>query len=668
MLYFAVPLVLVLIAVPWASGAEGENEATVPSGTNVANPESLKSPLENESSEIATELQKPGVVTDAGDLEAFFDGMINSHLKTKHIAGGVVAVVAEGRLIFSKGYGYADIAARKKIDPETTLFRIGSVSKLFTWTAVMQQVEAGKLDLDTDINQYLKNVNVPATYPDPITMRHLLTHTPGFEDYVIGLFAQSADKCGPLDELLRGQMPKRVFPPGTVPAYSNFGTALAGYAVACVSGLSWEDYVEQRILQPLGMNHTWVRQPATDQLPTDLSRGYKWSETDFEVKGFEYVPDAPAGSISMSAADAAKFMIAHLNDGQLGDSRILQPETARRMREPLQRPDPHTEALGYGFILSTVNHQQVVGHNGATLWFHTEMDLLPEHGVGLFTSFNTNTASVMGDAIQAAFLDRYYPETQGPRPKSIAGFSERAKLVTGEYIMTRHSWTSVAKLEALLGAISITVNPDETLQIAFGGKGRRFAEVEPFVYQELDGPLKFVFKQGPNQQVREMYLGNAPVVAALRAEWYEQSSLHWGILIACSLLFASAVLFWPVIAYSVGGCRTFSPWHARAADYWSLIAWLQSVAGIAFIIGLLVLLGDPNEIVFGFSRNLKLLFLVPQIQLVLAIATTFGCLAVWRQGNWKPLARLHYTLVALAGIVFLGFLYYWNLLIPGSGI
>ena len=195
---------------------------------------------------------KPGGnVQDRADLEAFFDGAIPVQLDSKHIAGAVVAVVSGDKVVFSKGYGYADIENRRKVDPEKTMFRIASISKLFTWTAVMQQVEEGKLDLDADINTYLKEVKVPSGYDKPVTLKNLLTHTPGFEDYVLGLFAHSPKDLPPLAEVLREQMPARVAAPGVISSYSNHGTALAGYAVACASGKSWEDYIEQRILQPL---------------------------------------------------------------------------------------------------------------------------------------------------------------------------------------------------------------------------------------------------------------------------------------------------------------------------------------------------------------------------------------------------------------------------------
>ena len=367
-----------------------------------------------------------GNVSDPRDLEAFFDGVVNVQLDSKHIAGAVVAVVVSDKVVFTKGYGYADIGKRRKVDPEKTMFRIASISKLFTWTAVMQQVEEGKLDLNADVNTYLKDVKIPATYEQPITLKHLLTHTPGFDDYVIGLFAHKADEIGPLADVLKAQMPTRVRPPGVIASYSNHGTAIAGYAVASVSGMPWEQYVEERICKPLGMTQTLIRQPAEDKLPADLSKGYKWEDGHFEVKGFEYVPAAPAGCISTSAADAAKFMLAHLNDGQLGTARILKPETARRMREPLFSHDPKTSPMCYGFMERPCQGHRIVGHGGDTLWFHSLMELIPDRRVGVFISYNTDTSAGAREPMFDAFLRRYFPQADPPVIKPASDFHERA--------------------------------------------------------------------------------------------------------------------------------------------------------------------------------------------------------------------------------------------------
>ncbi len=384
--------------------------------------------------------------TDRAELEAFIDGLMAVQLKDKHIAGATVAVVVDGKPLFAKGYGYADVAAKKPVSAEETMFRIGSVSKLFTWTAIMQLAEAGKLDLDADVNTYLKDFQLPETYPQPVTLKHLLSHTAGFEDHVLGLFAHEASDIEPLGVVLAREMPSRVRPPGELASYSNHGTALAGHIVAQVSGMPWEDYVEQHLLQPLAMTHTSLRQPPKDELPAGLSKGYKYVNGKYEEQGFEYVPIAPAGSFSSSAVDMTHFLIAHLDDGRYGDAQILKPETARQMRELLFTHDPTLPGMAYGFMRMSYNGQQIIEHGGDTFWFHTHFVMLPAEKVGYFISYNTESAGGVRSQFLEAFLDRYYPAAETPpaRPATDLKDSLRAMpaATAASVIRTRRSPSS----------------------------------------------------------------------------------------------------------------------------------------------------------------------------------------------------------------------------------
>jgi len=303
-------------------------------------------------------------------------------LRDHHIAGATISVVVEDKPFCARGYGYADVAAKKPVSAEATMFRIGSVSKLFTWTAVMQLAEQGKLDLDADVNKYLTDFKVPETYSKPITLKHLMSHTPGFEDHFIGLFAHSPDKMAPLGEILAHDLPARVRAPGQLASYSNHGTALAGYIVSQVAGVPWEDYIEKNILEPLQMHHTSVRQPPEDKLPADMSKGYKFTHGKFQEEGFEYVPAAPAGSMASSAGDMAKFMIAHLQNGRYDSARILKEESARQMRETLFTHDNRLQGMAYGFMRATYNGEHIVHHGGDTFWFHSFFVMLPDRGAG----------------------------------------------------------------------------------------------------------------------------------------------------------------------------------------------------------------------------------------------------------------------------------------------
>jgi CubicO group peptidase (beta-lactamase class C family) len=645
----------------------GSREGAAPAAAPATPKNTAAAPADRAGSSAAASALKAGMVSDPADLEAFFDGAINVQLESKHVAGAVVAVVVGDRVVFSKGYGYADVDARRKVDPEKTLFRIASISKLFTWTAVMQQIEEGKLDLDTDVNTYLKELKIPATFEQPITLRHLLTHTPGFEDYVVGLFGREPDSRA-LADVLRAQLPLRVRPPGVLSSYSNHGTALAGYAVACVSGIPWEDYVEKRILTPLGMAHTLVRQPAEADLPADLSTGYKWEKGRFEAKPFEYVPAAPAGCMSTTAADIARFMIAHLNDGRYGEARILKPETARRMREPLFRHDPKTSAMCYGFIEDQRGGRRFVGHGGDTIWFHSMLQLAPDEHVGLFVSYNTDTSAAGSrDELFEAFLKRYFPAPEPPKITPSAEAHGRLKRLAGEYVMDRYSHSSVTKLAALMGVFEVSPNDDDTLTISIGNQSRRYAEVEPLVFREVDGTRTFVFKEGKDGRGLYLFPGNMPPLAGERPRWYESSTTNLIVAGASIGIFATAVLFWPAIAFSVRGLSSPRITRNWRSGVLSCLGWMTSVAAIGFACAVAYVLKDPNDIVFGLTPAMKGLLAAAPLLAGLAAVTLLASLVAWWRRYWRFAGRLHYTLVALAGVGFTLFLYNWNLLVIGVG-
>ena len=230
------------------------------------------------------------------ELEQWMDNLLQAQMEELHIPNAAVAVVSDGQVIYQKGYGYTDLEERRPVVADHTLFRVGSVSKLFTWTAVMQLVEQGKLDLNADVNQYL-DFQLPSTLLHgqgtaelaPITLAHLMTHTAGFEAYPDEIFRLSSADMLPLGQYVRTHQPARVFPPGEVAAYSNYGAALAGYIVERVTGQHFEEYVEQHIFAPLGMDHSTFRQPAPAQLEANLACPYRYVEGVYQAGDFGMV-------------------------------------------------------------------------------------------------------------------------------------------------------------------------------------------------------------------------------------------------------------------------------------------------------------------------------------------------------------------------------------------
>jgi CubicO group peptidase (beta-lactamase class C family) len=321
-------------------------------------------------------------------------------------------MVKDGGVFFMKGYGYSDLEDEIPADPQTTVFRIGSTSKLFTATAVMQLVEEGKIDLDANINRYLERFQIPDAYPQPVTTAHLLTHTGGFDERVIGSFARTPSEVRPLGEYLAEHMPARVMPPGQVTSYSNHGLALAGYIVETISCLPFEEYVAEEILEPLGMAHSSFAQPLPPALAADMAIPYPQG---VEPGPMLYTLIAPAGMLSTTTDDMARFLIAHLQDGRYGDTRILEEEAAQLMHRRHFANQPDIPGWAYGFTERTENGQRVLDHGGADPTGYGSMAvLLPEQNLGFFAVINSRFRDELLMELSKALLDHYYPHENLP--------------------------------------------------------------------------------------------------------------------------------------------------------------------------------------------------------------------------------------------------------------
>ncbi|MBV9331387.1 MAG: beta-lactamase family protein, partial [Alphaproteobacteria bacterium] len=377
------------------------------------------------------------------DVEAWLDGFFPQALARADIAGAVVVVVKDGQVLTEKGYGFSDVEKRKPVDPERTLFRPASISKLFTWTAVMQLAEQHRLDLDRDVNAYL-DFKIPASFPKPITLRNLMTHTSGFEEHIKGLMVDAAAPL-PLRTALIGSLPRRIYPPGEVSAYSNYGAALAGYIVQRVSGERFEDYVARHIFAPLGMQHATFVQPLPKALAADMSKGYLTASQG--AKPFEVLSLSPAGALSVSGADIARFMIAHLGDGAYGGGRILKRETAIAMHAPAFQPVPPLPPMALGFWHDDANGHSIVSHDGDLQYFHSELHLILDQNVGLFASLNSAGRNEMPfrgtrELLFNGFMDRYFPGPALASARPLASAAADARKVAGFYKSSRRSETN----------------------------------------------------------------------------------------------------------------------------------------------------------------------------------------------------------------------------------
>jgi CubicO group peptidase (beta-lactamase class C family) len=480
----------------------------------------------------------------ATDVGAFLDGLVPLQIKHDDIAGATISVVKDGKLLFAKGYGYADVEKKKPVSAEATLFRPGSISKLFTWTAIMQLYEQGKLDLDRNVNDYL-DFKIPDAFGKPITLKNIMTHTPGFEEQIKDLFRTDATKLN-LGEYLKTHIPARIYPPGTVPAYSNYATAVAGYIVERVSGRPFDQYVAEYILKPLNMTHSTFTQPLPAELAPLMSNGYRLGSDKPEA--FEVVNPFPAGSLSSSATDMAQFMIAHLADGQLGSAQILKPETARLMHSRLFGLDDHANAMCYGFYEESRNGHRIIGHGGDTVYFHSDLHLVLDQKVGFFVSYNS---AGRGDSpgrtnLWQAFLDRYYPYTE-PAPAS-ATAKDDAQKAAGTYTLSRKSETSFLRTASIISQFNVSPTGDGDIEVpqltGVNGKPKRWQAIGPMTFLERGGQDKLIFKPDQNG-VMQMVLPY-PFFVGQRVGKLENGKLLLAVLgISLGLMLLTLIL-WPV--------------------------------------------------------------------------------------------------------------------------
>lgn len=609
------------------------------------------------------ELTKP-------DLEAFLDALIPAQLQNRDIAGAVISVVKEGRILLAKGYGYADFAARKPVVADRTLFRPGSISKVFTAIAIMQLVEQGKLDLDRDVNDYL-DFAIPKTHPEPITLRRILTHTAGFEETLKNLFVPSAREMRPLRDYLIAAMPARIFPPGRVPSYSNYALTLAGYIIERVSAEPFEKYIAAHILDPLKMEHSSFAQPLPEELERDMSHGYLAAEQG--ARRFEFVTAAPAGALSATASDMSRFMLALLGEGTLEGATILKPESVKAMES--RQFELHPDLHGIGLILMdySMNGQRIVGHGGDTIFFHSDMMVMTDARVGVYISYNSAGSRPGGGRTEVlrAFLNRYFPEPVAASSSiDLKTAQADGRAVSGLYTGTRRADSTLLKVAGVLGQFSVNADQNgivtvEGFQAPRGGL-KRWREIGPMVYREVDGPDLIAFRRNASGVVTELAPA-APIQMGQRVTGFANKRVLLPALSASLGFLVLTVVLWPV-AFLIRkryGRPLFSTRPDRLLYFASRLTCLLQILFVALIL-LPLSMADKNIAFIGDGINpwLNTAHVLGWLAVGGLIVLTIAAIRFWKVEGLGWWARVHATLLWLASILFLSFAAWAHLLSP----
>jgi CubicO group peptidase (beta-lactamase class C family) len=612
-----------------------------------------------------TDPQQPAAAAmTTGDLDAFISGIMQTQLERGDIAGAVVTVVKDNQVVFAKGYGYADVKARTPVTVDNTLFRIGSISKLFTWTAVMQQVEQGKIDLDADINRYL-DFRIPDAFGKPITMRNLMTHTPGFEERFQGLFVADAAHLDNLRHHLASHVPARIFAPGTVGAYSNYGAALAGYIVQRVSGEEFNSYVQHHITGPLGMAHTTFAQPLPASLAPLMSRAYDVASTP--ARAYEIISEAPAGSVAASTADMARFMIAQLHGGNLNGTAILKPETAALMQSRQFAFDTLDNGMCLGFYEESRNGLRIIGHGGDTMYFHSDLHLIPDAHIGFFVSYNSAGNRGLGGRgpLFSKFMDRYFPVAHKP-PHAIASASADAREIAHNYLSSRRTESNMGYAPFIFGHTMVSANGDGSISVEdMAGPNKkplRWIETAPGYWEDTSGLQRhLIFKRDANG--RWQFSAGFPVTLYQQANALQNGVLNTLLLTLSIGIFLLSLLIWPIAFFMRKHFGVVHPGkqEQRARIGIRVICGLQALYWLSGII-FLTNSGTDGIVQPGFDTALGVIMVFGWIAACGTLPGVRLAYRAWRTQGLRWWTCLHRTSVALAGLVMTALCLYGHLL------
>ncbi|WP_436908882.1 serine hydrolase domain-containing protein [Halosimplex marinum] len=641
----------------------------------------LPSDTEPPGTDRGAALQEAGGDTD---IESLVDDLVESSLEGRTATGATVAVVADGEVALAKGYGVADRESERPVDA-TTPFRVGSVSKPVVGTALMARIRQGEIDPEAPVSEYLDASLGDAV--GSVTLADLVTHRAGYEMSNEGLWITDADDLRPLPEALRRWRHARVRPPGEAPAYSNYGYAVAGGVLAAVAGEPFHEAVAADLLDPAGMGDSSFRQPLPDPLADAHATGYGPGAA-YAGGEFPYLGLAPAGALSTTAEDMARFMQLHLNGGVVDGEQVLASETVAACQRQWATAHERLPGMAFGFVESDYGDVRTLRHSGGTPTFYSDLLLVPERGLGLFVAYNGADGGAAAEEVLEGFRSELLPDPgtdSGPDPGSESadggtlspdGQPTRADDLGGTYRSLRRSWTWHDRVTTTLqaGTVEVSVADDGALVTTGGSTTNRWVEIEPLVFERVDGGERLAFDTGSDgDDIEYLHRGANPTTAYGRVGGADRLSLHAVLTVLSLVGLLSAVFGWPA-ATAVGWFRSRSDadvavdprrWRDRPATLARAVAVGAAVAILAFPVAALVHLAvAPYAVLSAPPLTFAALFALPVLGLVGAAATVAFAVRSWTDGYWGRIGRVHYALVAASLAAACWLLWYWNLLVP----
>lgn len=598
-------------------------------------------------------------------LEAYVDGVVSAH-RREHAAPAVsVSVVRDGRLVFAKAYGDADIESGKAANGVDTMFRIGSVSKTFTWTAVMMLHERGLLDLDADVNTYLKGMQIPDAFGAPVTMNDLMAHRAGFEDTFSIFTYPDGGEVG-LTEALVDTMPKRVYAPGERTSYSNWGATLAAKLVEDISGVSYREFLEREILAPLSMTHTTIEAPGlmSEADRPALAVGYSLRNGAYEREDYMQIgPFAPAGAMGSSANDMAQWMLMHLGGGAHNGVQLMSQSTHDLMWRRAFDDRADGADLAHGFQSRVYRNVRAFGHGGATTAFYTDMTLVPELGLGVFISQSTSDDRALVFDLAPLVIDHVLDRPATPA-KNDPNFEDKAEAFAGTYLGNRRSFSRFEKLFASSDAATVEPAAGGALTVSFGDKAKHFAPLPGAAdtFEDRNGE-RIVF--GRDERGAVTHFSDGSGVHSFERAGVASNSDLLNMALLASLFFAATTLL--------------GAWRRQGRDVTqTAIGAMIGVGALCAAILTFALAGTGGWLMAELSNaNASTMQAYPpasvavfrMVALAVVAAALVGLISTgpaWTSSGWSVWRKLHHSLFALSLAALAVTLVFWNVVFSAT--
>lgn len=596
------------------------------------------------------------------EVEKFTDYFFQENMDKYHVPGAAIAFVKDGEVSFMKGYGYSDVENKISVDPEKTVFGIASVSKLLTSTAVMQQYEEGKIDLDKDVNEYLSDFKIGNTFKEPITMKNLLTHTSGFIQSSIGIGTRNQGEIKKLGDYLSTGMPEREYKPNQFFSYSNQGMSLAGNIVELTSGKSFEDYIDNRIFEPLNMKSSSFKQPLPESMEINKAVGYGYWTAKGSLFRTEsmYYQILPAGASYTTVSDMSKFIIANLNGGKYEGKQLLRESTMEEMHSRQFAHNDKMPGQAYGFWESFENNKRGLFHTGTSDGCATLLYIMPEENIGFILSYNLATDRLRTEFL-SSFLDKFYPVSDSKAEVPANGYKERVKNYEGLYWNVEKPRNTIDKLEVLMsdGLVRIKGNEDGILKLTgyYGDDMGEYIEIEPGVLKKVNGEEIITFEENSSNN-NYLFIKNN---AFEKVKWYENPAIS--IIMGIASLLIIMVSFIIFIRSSIKK-KNKNNEKNNLEKYALYIGLITSTLIIVFctVAAIITLKLGKYAFMFGIPLSIKLILLIPILLCPITIYLVVISILAWKNSYWTRFERVFFNIYALAVTMFMICLKFWNMI------